>query len=433
MQTGNEKLTEVIGRLGSALSGLTVFHSELGKPPLSALMALLTAADAGDARAAAVHASRFTSALISCGSRRVSGDLMMDYVLDTVLMTNNPFAVSAAAGHTDEAVFRAMGRDLAAFRLLSELDEDAVDRIVTECGTARQPDTAVQLATAAWGGAQAPHFQKERQPAPPFRYVPPEHCWHYGEFGLRDAYFADAALEGMYRRFLENDEWTELASDLWSFHSSYGSGDFLRYRNFFFDGAKNRLFPLPDLRAGDFVQLAETEYRSLLNNAIAFLRDESARPMLLVGAEGMGKTTLMLELTDELPQLRLISVLPGAPRASVLSMLDTLRAQPLKFMTLFDPLDPSSLSGLAEPMLPMNVLLAACTPAPVLQSLFEVTVILPRMQLSDFIRVVMKLLEADKINMPESLVRSACVDYQVDTGCEFTVANAVRVKELLQS
>ena len=102
-------------------------------------------------------------------------------------------------------------------------------------------------------------------------------------------------------------------------------------------------------------------------------------------------------------------------------------------MALFDELNPSSLAGIPEPLLPMNVLVAACAAAPVLPSLFETSVELPRMQLNEFIRVVTALLEAEQVAMPAEAVRGACVDYQVDTRCEFSVAAAVRVKELLMS
>ena len=428
MQNGIEKIGEVIERLGSALTKLTVLHGALSDGVFSALLGLISAAEAGDGRNAALRASDLTASLISSGARRVSGDLMMDHVLHTVLLSENPFAKAASAGRMDDALFRAMRRDLSAMRVLSELDEETVYRLITEAGDAKRPDTAAKLATAAWGGGATPaHIQKEPQPAK-FRFVPPENCWQYGNFELRDTYCADAGLEGMYRRFLENDDWTQLVNDLWSFHSAYGCGDFLRYRNFYCD-ASGLLRPLPDLRAGDFVPLMEAEYRTLLNNAIAFMRDESAKPMLLYGAQGMGKTTLMLELTDELPQLRLIYFTPAA-KADYTHILDILRTQPLKFITLFDP---AALAGVCEPMLPMNVLLAACAPAPVLQSLFEISVELPRLQLNEFIRIVTKLLEAEQLSMPQETVRSACVDYQVDTRCEFNIASAVRVKELLQS
>ena len=70
---------------------------------------------------------------------------------------------------------------------------------------------------------------------------------------------------------------------------------------------------------------------------------------------------------------------------------------------------------------------------PVLPELFEVTAELPRPQLNEFIRIVIKLLEADQMIMNPDIVRNACVDYQVDTRCDFNVAAAVRVKELLMS
>ena len=221
---------------------------------------------------------------------------------------------------------------------------------------------------------------------------------------------------------------SELVNDLWNFHSSYGSGIFLKYRNFIFDGA---LKPLHELRAGDFVPLMDAEYRILLNNAIAFMRDESAHPMLLCGQQGMGKTTMMLELTDELPQLRLVYTLNGS--LNCIDLLAKLRCQPLKFMLLCDELREDTCETVTEPLLPMNVLLAACSKSPVLPSLFEVVVDLPVLQLNEFVRIVTALLAAENVDAAPEIIRSACVDYQVDTRCEFNVAAAVRVKELLLS
>ena len=427
-----ERAPELIERLGNALSKLTVLTNVMRDRVVQSLMAVTYAAAAGDPRSASASASELTAALIGCGARRVSGNLMMDYVLDRILMTENPFALSAAAGRMDEALLRAMRRDLAAMRTLSLVDEDMLNGIVCEYAEpVRTNDNAVKLATAAWGGGAPQSAPKEHAPAVRFRFEPPENCWDYGEFELRGSYYADAALEGMYRRFLENDDWTGLVNDLWSFHSVCGCGLFLKYRNFC--TLNGGLEPMPDLRPGDFVSLADAEYRTLLNNAIAFMRDESAKPMLLYGPSGMGKTTMMLELTDELPQLRLVYASTGSTRGKLLPLLDRLRAQPLKFMLLFDDLDPSEVAGVPEPMLPLNVLVAACAPAPVLPGLFEVTEELPRMQLNEFARAVATLLEAKQVVMPQESVRSACVDYQVDTKCEFNVAAAIRVKELLLS
>ena len=424
----NERIGDIIERLSLALARLTLLSSgEDGV--IEALARLLGASEVGDPRTALAEATGLTRALLTSGARRVSGDIMMDWVLDRILLSDNPFARLAAQGKSDTALENAMRRDLEAMRVISLLDESTVGRLVAECAEARRSDPAVKFATAAWSGSSGPASVKDRRENQ-VRYD--ENCWSYGEFELRDSYAADAALEGMYRRFLENDAWGGLVNDLWSFHSAYGSGRFLRYRNFCLDRAGG-LSPMPDLRPGDFVQLSEAEYRTLLNNAIAFLRDESAKPMLLYGGAGMGKTTLMLELTDELPQLHLVYVPPTARGADLLKIFGTLRAQPLKFMTLFDDLDTSVLSGVIEPMLPLNVLVAGCAPVPVLESLFEVAVELPRMQLGDFARAVSKLLESEQVAMSQEEVRSACMDYRSDTGAEFSVASAVRVKELLMS
>ena len=161
------------------------------------------------------------------------------------------------------------------------------------------------------------------------------------------------------------------------------------------------------------------------------MRDESAHPMLLCGQQGMGKTTMMLELTDELPQLRLVYTLNGS--LNCIDLLAKLRCQPLKFMLLCDELREDTCETVTEPLMPMNVLLAACSKSPVLPSLFEVVVDLPVLQLNEFVRIVTALLAAENVDAAPEIIRSACVDYQVDTRCEFNVAAAVRVKELLLS
>ena len=96
-------------------------------------------------------------------------------------------------------------------------------------------------------------------------------------------------------------------------------------------------------------------------------------------------------------------------------------------------MNPHALNGICEPMLPMNVLAAATSAAPVLPSFFEIKVELPDMEMDEFIRAVMMLLEADGAYMPRETVRSACVDTKMETKCELNIASAVRVKELLQS
>lgn len=423
--------------LDSTVSGLTVFGRVPKGEPIELLRAFIDSVLAGELRLAASAYSNLTTSLLTCGARRVSGNIWKDYILDVMLLHDGPFAKAAASGRMDNAVFSAVRSDLALMQQLFSLDEEllaglAKDRARELGAKGRTPsDTASAIATAAWGGGTVHHVPKEYKlpaPAPSFKHV---FSWNYGEFGITDSYFADEALEGMYRRFLEEENWSELIDNLWNFHSTYGSGQFLRYRNFFFDGNGMNLKPMPDLRPGDFVPLSENEYGRLINNAIAFMRDECAKPMLLCGGHGMGKTTMMLELTDELPQLHLVYVTGGF--AELPALFEILKQQPLKFMALIDNLRPGQLEGIVEPLIPMNVLLAACSAESIQTGLFEVTVTLPHIQLGEFVQTVHKLLEARQLSIPMEVIRSACVDYQVDTRCEFNIASAVRIAELLQS
>lgn len=430
---------ELIGTLSAAISKLTIFRSRLLAGPLGRLSELLHFVGASDKRNAMCAFSDLTAELVCGGARRVSGNIWLDYILDTVLLTDNAFSTAAASGSADEAVLHAMQRELSALQTLSEVGENDLFRMIRDCpdATGKTPreagsmkDSASVIASAAWGGAPVAAMPREVKPKQPPAQKPEltAPVWQYGEFGIRDSYYADVALEGMYRRFIEAEDWAELVNDLWNFHAAYGSGIFLKYRNFIFDGT---LKPLHELRAGDFVPVMDAEYRLLLNNAIAFMRDESAHPMLLCGQQGMGKTTMMLELTDELPQLRLVYALGS--NLNCTDLLSALRCQPLKFMLLFDELNADTRGIVSEPLLPMNVLLAACSKAPMLSSLFEVIVELPVLQLNEFVRIVTALLAAENVNAAPETIRSACVDYQVDTRCEFNIAAAVRVKELLLS
>lgn len=370
-----------------------------------------------------------------CAIRRVSGDLMEDYLLNMVLLSDNAFAISAATGRSDEALFVAMRRDLSIISSIRNIKEDAFHFLLFErsrdISSRPQTDSTSVLASAAWGGGAIRQMPKEHQSARDSRsfFQKKSACmWRYGEFELRDSCFADEALEEMYRRLTVCDDWGDLTDDLWNLHSTYGCGKFLRFRNFRFD---DRLAPLPDLRAGDFIPIADDEYGILLNNAIAFMRDEGARPMMLYGAEGMGKTSIMLELTDELPKLRLVLV-SGSGR-KIEKLFSELARQPLKFMVLEDHFVQDEYRQLIEPLIPQNVLFAACSEKQTGTSLFQVSVGLKQPELSEFVHIVETVLLSRGVSLSPDVIKSACTDYQVDTGCEFTIDTALKIAELLQS
>ena len=421
----------------NAASNLLILRDPSDFSPLRVLKAFCGAVRAGDISAAREECFNFTSALLNAPARRVSGNILLDYILDLVLVKEHPFAQAAARGCADEALFNAVQNDLISLQTLAGMNEKLFAEFINARAAEMQrhnaaPDNYERLANAAWRGnstvsASARAFEAHSSPS--FISFDPPCIWNYGEFELRDSFFADSELEEMYKRLLNAQDWSKLSDELWNFFSVYGCGRFLKYRHFAFNGSE--LTPLPDLRACDFISFAEDEYRCLLNNTVSFMRDESAKPMLLYGAEGMGKTTMMLELTDELPRLRLIYVTGGGKNIS--KLLCGLKNQPLKFMVLLDDLDPDSLKGICEPMIPSNVLLAACSTRKQLESLFEVCVNLPNPQLNETVQLVSKLLKYQNTEFPYEMIRTACVDYQLDVKSEFNIISVFRIAEMLLS
>lgn len=108
---------ENIRTLSAAIARLAIFRNELLTRPLGKLSELLRFADIGNVQNAADALSALTSELVCCGARRVSGNIWHDYILDTVLLTDNVFSCAAASGKADDAVIHAMQLELSALKL----------------------------------------------------------------------------------------------------------------------------------------------------------------------------------------------------------------------------------------------------------------------------------------------------------------------------
>ena len=72
------------------------------------------------------------SLMLSSPARRVSGSLLVDQLLYLAIQHEHPFALSAAAGIRDEAIFKAMEEELQVFRrvmhrMLINLREETKD------------------------------------------------------------------------------------------------------------------------------------------------------------------------------------------------------------------------------------------------------------------------------------------------------------------
>lgn len=420
------------------LPRLTVLRGMLDKPPVAELKNCCAAVIEGDIRRAAEACFAMTSELLRGGYRRVTGELFTDFLLHELFLEPNPFSRMAAANRLDEAIYSAMREDLDLLYNLRELDAAALYRFIQErYKELRQKlrpgkDSATRMAEAAWGGGTIrPPADDTLPPMPTLPAFLPtgKPNWHYGEEELRDEYAADEALEEMYHRFLEDGfDWSGMTEDLWNFFAAYGTGAFLKDRLFIWRGG--RLAPIEDTRLVKCEPLLEQEYRALLAHMIEFMRGDSAEPLLLAGADGMGKTTMLFSMADELPEMRFVYAPEVRSLSQLAPLLDMLGQQPLKFMLA---LDDAELPGFALRTIPVNVLpVAAASPENAAYSSFTKRITLPQLRLDGFAEMVQKLLDSDGVELPREVIRSASVDHQVDSKGELTVAAAVTVANALK-
>ena len=429
---GSEALLALLPRL-------TVMRGMLDSEPLCELIRCCTALIEGDIRTACDACFSMTGAMLRGGSRRVTGDLFKDYLLQELFLEPHPFAEMASMNRLDEALYNAMKEDMDVLYNIRGLTGETLYRFVQEryeeLRRKARPgkDSATRIAEAAWGGGSVKPAQEEpMRPQPNLPAFLPNGApnWHYGEEELRDSFAADEALEEMYHRFLESDlDWSSMVEDLWNFFAAYGSGVFLKNR--YFTYRRGELCPMDDPSPA-FSPLIEREYRALLSHAIEFMRGDSIEPLLLVGAEGMGKTTMLFSIPNELPEMRFIYVPECRSLASLEPLFKLLSTQPLKFMVA---LDDAELNSAAFPIVPANVLLTvSCEKLEdAAGHVFTKRVLLPQLRLDSFSELVSGLLDSEGAVLPRETVRSACIDHQVDSKGELTVAAAVSVARKLSS
>ena len=388
-----------------------------------------------------------TAHLLHSSDRRVSGDLWKDHLLSLAAHKSHCFALMAATGKRDEAIFANFCEELSILGELANLRSEDVARYSKERQQAlamkpRQGKDAISvMSSAVWSGANTRPLPKEDPEsgavsAPPipvarFAFSP----WQYGAPELSDSYMADEALEEIYLRLLAARDWGTLADDLYGLFSVYGCGEFLRHRAFAMDGGQ--LSPLPDGAIAPIIptSLYERERVALMENTIRFMRGDRAENALLYGGGGTGKTAYVLSLLHELPEVRLVLCRPE--QGDIYALINQLGSQPLRFVLLFDDIVPESkaIRSLSSHLcggraLPSNIMLYATSreePGPA--GLFTMFLAFPYPGLADFTSLVGELLEAEGIQASYQALHEACVDHQVDAREKLTFAGAKRVTE----
>lgn len=429
MSEKREELLEALAVLDSVANDLAIFRntgifrsqqSPDGEKPIKQFVNKVCAGDIRSARTCfSLLDSELVSGYLGTCSRRVSGNLLTDAILEAILMSENPFSCLAAQGIMDAPLFNAMQDELSILERLNQISEEDFINILNVFCTP-QRDAASVVANAAWSGTGVRHVPKDyMQRRDPLSGMPIRtlRSWDYGEFELTGHWFADEALAEMYKRFIMTEDWGKLTESLWSFHATYGTGDFLRYRNFYFDG---ELKPLPDLRLNEYIEFPsddfyapEEAYSILLNNVIAFMRNEGNEPMLLTGERGSGKTRIMLRLVEELPELRLVNVIGGYEKLP--KLFEVLSSQPQKFMVLLDNFEESMTKSILNAAIPDNILIAACAEYPNagICSLFTVSAFLfnPHAHHESLEPILNEILRCNGINCEIGIALERCERY----------------------
>ena len=379
---------------------------------------------------------RLTEYMLSSPARRVTGDMWRDQLLYEIIQREHPFALLAARGIRDEAQLAAMGERLAIMGELSTLTSERIARLISERGkSSRAGDSVAMKSTAIWSGGSISSLprrsiEEEQAAQLPLEFTP----WKYGEAGLTDSFVSDEALEEMYHRFLEAEDWAELTEDIWNFFASYGTGEFLRRRFFRMQGGV--LLPLEEPEAIVPLSACEEQHSRLMENTIRFMRGEKAVNMLLFGGMGTGKTAQAASLLQELPEVRMI-IAPEGELGHIPDLLGRLSGQPLKFILLLDDiaadgegirLISSATAGFRA--IPPNILIYATSreeggPLP-----GRITFRYPA--LKEFTGMISEFLEAEGKYSDAQAIHNAALDYQVDARERLTVTGALMIADEME-
>ncbi len=431
---GAERLLALTGRL-------TMLGQGDESSPMALLQDIAECILSGQLMRAYMKHHALCRALAQSPARRVSGSLFTDYLIWLAVENEHPFALSSAQGLLDEAELMLFQNDLDVLGELASLDASDISRMCIQRGRELRNhsryarDDISVMSTAAWGGTEPKLKRGNDMPLPGDLMAPPQPpaeaewlTWDYGEREVRGEYAADEVLEEMYLRLMESPSWKSMAKDLFNMFASSGTGIFLKGRVLLQrDGAILECAKQPSCA----LQLTcQAEARQALSERIIdFMRGNKANPVLLYGADAMGKATLVRSMAEEFPELRLVCATPANGREAVM-LLERLERQPLRFMLFMENAD----DEVWKPMLrhslgagaPRNVLVAASAASSAGFDDFPEKIGFNRLDLDAFVRTaaefVLEYMPYAKAD--EAWLRNAAVDYQLDAQRELNIAAA---------
>lgn len=441
-------------RVAFLLGRLTVLRSLLDTKPALCLMELCDAIASGNATLSATRYHAMTATLLSSEDRRVTGDMFKDFLFAQLLESDNRFATLAAAHRTDPPVMLAMEKDLRIVQELFTLTcQQLIDWICAINGAApaaapapQRPDNEdniTSMAASAWGGSPINiHEHRRRSPILPIpapqlpNELEPDTWvrWEYDDPGERVTYVADSGLAVVYRQFLAEEDWGKLVTPLWEFHRQYGSGPFLRYRSF--TGGDDGLYGMDtaDFPVWDEITASNGQKERLYANTLRFLHTGKGENALLYGPSGMGKSSLVSALVNELPELHFV-FLVYRDFNSAMATLSRLSAQPFRFIAFLDDLTLSDreyrrLKAAVKSTLNLkNVLLyATATNPPADSSVFGLELGFHMLEYDEFVRQVTDEIHRSGADVDPGDIESACSRWSEDRG-ELTLRAGTRLAE----
>lgn len=466
MDLNKQRPKEAAEHIMLLIGRLTVLKNIAESPALDKLFSLCTAVLEQDSNAATFEYHSLTAIMLDSQARRVTGDIWKDQLFSELIESPNRFSRLAASGKMDPAVKESMEHDL---RLLQELfklnsqqiiawiEELAKDggrktlsraelmrRNAKETQEKERESKIVGIAQTAWFGFDLP--PRQVKPKKQAQYtIPGDEMltvkkldtenwiqWGYAEPAQLIEYVADEALALLYRKFLAEEDWSNLAAELEAFFNEYGCGIFLRYR--FFAATDDHFYGVDpeNIKSVDWDDLygIDRAKEKLYANALRFLHTGQGENTLLYGAEGMGKSSLILSLVRELDDLRLVSF-AQKEAADACELIQRLGEQPFKFIALLDDISMEETDYrklkrmLATRMGPKNVLVfATSNKRPPDSTLFPLQIPFNKPDQDDFLIMIQDILRREQLTLsPDKLSQEAENWLAEGNGCSIRSAN----------
>jgi hypothetical protein len=414
---------------------LSVLSAFSQSEPALCLKAILNACVHGKEQEAVRSYYALTHALIQHPMQRVSGDLWKDFILYSILEEENAFSKSGANRAWDALLCEMVRKDFAVLRALYELEDTGIKKLILSSMKARRKEP-VSIGVR-WEGDKVAKIAPQKKNGPEAAIALSEEdwpSWGYRPAGM-ECYAAREAMAMMHKIFMQEEDWPSLADELWSLHNICGTGYFIRYKHFLFDGA---LHPVhcPAVVSYDDLFGLDSHKQLLLRNMSRFISGESYHHVVITGPKGMGKTLLAHAMMgDGSTALRVIHMAAEELDLQALNrLLGILKQQPFRYILFFDGLTANAqvlalINRMAGNMELGNVML--CATSDMAQGLSEFTLEVRLESLSKpmFIEMVAHLLHKRGLTIRrDRITRMYASDITEGATCRQAVALATMIE-----